>query len=295
MKLEDYLHLPPFEGLVGAINTQYVFNLNANWTTITRLVPDIDDPHRLFVTLQVHRSSSESNQDPVPPPLDFHYTRFDLATYVTPTQPFVVRDRTLPLSTADLVELLSEETGYRFTYDDFLPMQWDTPTADGVYTVKAHPLSLRWVGEFQFVLDDVKASVSSKVQKTKLANAMQWAQDRRSPGPYQVMDIDFTNDRDELIWLTRGDQRLPTDKLIEILRRNSRQSWQMSLAPSVFNLTWDVVTGDTGVAYPVYNVLYNGPVRSQWTPVTDKRYVLVLGLSQELCLNLTGMVLLHYD
>ena len=95
------------------------------------------------------------------------------------------------------------------------------------------------------------------------------------------MDVDFTGDRDDLIWLEKDDDRLPVDRLVDILRRNHAASWQMTNVPSVFNLTWEVVSNDTGVVYPLYKVLYNGRVKSEWTPVTNKRYVLVLALSPE--------------
>ncbi len=294
MTLSDYLHLSPFEGILQAINAQYSFDYHPQRTQLDHLEIDDTDPTRINLRLKTHISSSDQNRLEEPSRKAFTLQRLWLADYLNASGPFLVKSLTPPFSADDFLHHISESTGIHLTHDDIEPMYWTDYRSDNTYVVRAHPLSLRWAGSFVVSFDHNKADIADSIVQTELP-ALWLSDSPKNIAAYQLMDVDFTGDRDDLIWLERDDDRLPVDRLVDILRRNHQASWQMTNTPSVFNLTWEVVSNDTGVVYPLYKVLYNGRVKSEWTPVKDKRYVLVLALSPEYCLNLSGMVLLHYN
>jgi hypothetical protein len=295
MKLSDFLHLPPFHGLVEAINAQYALNFHPQRTYLDTLTVAPDDPRRIQVQLSTNRSVSDRNLDPVIPPYEFSYQRLDLATYFNSDGEVVLDDLYGPFGANRVIDRLCDKTGWVLLYSDFESTYYSNPEPNDVLVLKAHPMSLRWSGELRFRVSVPSVPLDTTVHTTRIPDALPESQEAKTPGAYVLMDIDFTDSRDDLYWLEPGDDRLASDRLVKILRRHSKLSWQIRNQQSVFNLTWEVVTTEAGGQYPKYRILYNGPVRRQWTPRMDRQRVLVIAVSPYYCFNLSGTVLLHYD
>lgn len=140
----DYLRLPPWEALLEIVNDTHNLVLSPHTTTLRNM--EVVDTETVEVTLSVNRSTSHRQ---LLPPFDehvFQYQRLDLTRFFRVNTPVTVPD--VPLTTKDLVRVLTDRTGVVFDINDFRHQSLDGVTPP--YTLKAHPRSLRWVGQLKF-------------------------------------------------------------------------------------------------------------------------------------------------
>lgn len=149
-RTRELLSLPPWEALVSMINAEYGFSLDYQTTHLYALEP-LDD-NQMELTIQVRRSKAWHNLLPQVDQYTFQYRRLDLGTFFNADGKALVLDDSRQFTTTvDLMEEISTRTGVYFDIDDV----YHEPLPNGrviEYTIRAHPRSLRWVGELTVTL-----------------------------------------------------------------------------------------------------------------------------------------------
>lgn len=146
------MEFPPDKAVVQMLNDANNTNVDPRKVVVSE--PRVLTEKRTEVTLS-YRRSGHLKLDPIPSvaPIDFSFNRVSvgerLAGLAAQWRP------KLPCSTQDLLEYFTERTGQRFWPSDFI-LESITRSNSTPYTLKAHPFSLRWVGQQEFWLSDTE-------------------------------------------------------------------------------------------------------------------------------------------
>ena len=292
MHLKRHFHLPPLEGVLRAVNFQYGGDYDPTRTDVVQVVYRADT--RLDLTFHEHRSQGPQQLRPGGEDRTFTVDRFSLNTEYPEDVEVRLDHLTFPITTNDLAEVLTVVTGVSFAPDDFAPAQWAIPTASGRYPLTANPESFRWLGGMTVSVVPLKRPVDDVLTHTDLTHTLASVSDGLSPGMFQLMGLDFTDDRDVLKALRVDRSAVPNRDLLEVINSRSVYSWGVDFTYSSWNLAHELIDPN-GPSQVTYNVLYNGRAVSEWTPRLDCRYVTALGLSPDYCANVSGYILLHYN
>lgn len=285
----DYLKLEPWEALIEIVNNRYLLELDSARTKLLEFTPGVGT--QTSIKLSTQRSGAVGNLLPSFSERTFSYDRLDLTTYFG-SAPVVIAGVKPPVSTYALTQVLSAQTGIKFSPNDFINEIIETDAQLANYELEAHPRSLRWVGSVRFTGQNPKIPLGG-LGVVSAPNALTYTQSdaTKIEGAHYLMPYDFSEFRAELLPVRLGSSTLQPSRLTEILRQVTKQGevWvcQDTLAPwNISVLTVQNVS--------MYKVLYNGPVTNRWTPRTDMRYVLVLQLDASRCANIGGHLLLHF-
>lgn len=137
----ELLRLPPWEAIIRMINRRYTMSIDPQCATLVELEELTDN--RMEITLALHPSASLRNLMPPTQQMTVVYERLDLSRFFD--GPITLSFTTSPTTTLDLTRKLTELTGVVFGKNDV--MHEVIPIDQSSYTLRAHPRSLRWVGE----------------------------------------------------------------------------------------------------------------------------------------------------
>jgi len=136
----DLLRLPPWEAIIELINRRYHMTIDPNMTSLVALDPMDDD--RMEITLALRPSTILYNLLPPTRQMTVIYRRLDLNRFFG--GPVIIPAEQAMTSTIELTKYLTQRTGVVFDKDDVIHEM--IPPGEA-YAMKAHPRSLRWVGE----------------------------------------------------------------------------------------------------------------------------------------------------
>jgi hypothetical protein len=284
-----YLKLSPWEALIQIVNDEMYLQLNAQTTTLKSFTAF--GGGMTEVVLATSRSSRETNILPVIPDVVVSYKRLFLQDFFRQTVAIELGGFKLPFSTRDLVEHISHQTGIVFDVDDF-DHEYITsfPTNDLVLT--ASERSLRWVGSLVIRIVDTAQVNIGQAATVELPNAFVYpgSDITKTQAIHYTMRFDFTSFREYMHALKLPGQPITGERLASILTRVTGERWVCQDTPTVRNICTDVVQG-----VPQYRILYAGPATARYTARKDKNWVIVLGLDEQRCTDLTGALRLHFD
>lgn len=285
----EYLKYKPWDALITIINHRYRLSLDTETTELVAFTPK--EGTRTDITLRAKRSTSERNLLPQMGERTFSYDRLDIGSYFGGDSLTISGVRP-PISSYELVQKLSEMYDVVFSPDDFINeiIMDDDELAN--YTLTASPRSLRWVGSVSirgsYEKIDLSQALGNRSLKTQLNRGHDHA--NRGVGDYHVGGYDFSQFRRHLHVVSLNNYRIPPKQMVDILRKvtgNSEWTCDSSTRP------YNIASFDVGGS-PMYEVVYNGPIKIQWSARDDMRHVLVIKLNPELCDNIAGHLVLHY-
>lgn len=286
---KDYLAVDPWQAVINRINEIYFTELTAYTTELVSLTSVSGTLTKIVVKPNI--AQSDRNTMPPVEHTEYLYDRLDLATFFKTPGVANIPSFYLPTTTSKVLKQISELNEIVFTVNDFVEREYDEYSK--VYTLKASPKSLRFVGEvsFQFI-NTTKQQLSSVGNKLEfpLANAIPLGTvSGTMVGQYLTCGFDFTEHRDTLITLRANEVWLDPRKLAAIIADVTGDPWVCKSDTSDYNTAYNTVNGEASV-----NVVYNGIVLPRYSPRTDIQRVCILRLS-ELSSNVSGYLLLHYN
>lgn len=288
MYLERNFHLPPMEGILRAINSQYGGGYLTGRTHVKGITytPSGDVELTLFET----PTRGDTDLRPDMGEKTFTVQRFSLNDQFP--DPIEVRLGGLeyPITTNELVEVLSITTGVYFTSRDVVGRRWATPPANDEFVINAHPESIRWLGSITVKSVVSKHVLADMVDDTWFPDLLALSDLPIGIGMLQLMDVDFTDERDTLRALERDRTNVPNRELLRVINRYAEWPWVIEDDL----VSWNLAQLDSDGSL-TYRVLYNGRTESEWTPRTDVNSVAVLELSSEYSANVGGYLTLHYN
>lgn len=286
-----YLRLDPWDALIAIVNNKYRLDLRRDSTSLVEFTPM--EGTRTAIRLSSKRSTKPENLLPAYSERTFHYDRINMVDFFGNT-PIVLQHLRAPISTHKLVKWLANQYNFVFASDDFINEIIETDSELDNYTLEASPRSLRWYGSIQFTTQNNKIDLAglTNVNLTQTLNYTQ-ADSGKMDGSLFLMDLDFTYYRNELLTMEPDVNVIGHKRLSMIINRMTefKHPWRCAGEATTWNIGTHIEND-----IPRYTVLYNGPVsQANWTPRDDVRNVLVLALSESLCTNLGGYLLLHYN
>lgn len=145
---KELLGLHPWEALIEMINRHYTKALDPAYVTLVTIDQLTDE--KIFITLALHPSTSLHNQLPPEELLSVVVTRLDLQRFFKGPVSMVFTRR--PVTTLDITRRILDQTGIVFDKDDVVNEV--VPTGATNYLLKAHPRSMRWIGQLSITLLD---------------------------------------------------------------------------------------------------------------------------------------------
>lgn len=136
----DLLRLPPWEAVIELINRRYHMTIDPYTTSLVALDPMAED--RIEITLALRPSTILNNLLPPTQQMTVIYRRLDMERFFR--GPITIPTNQPMGSTIELINYLTRRTGVVFDKDDVIHEM--IPPGE-TYALKAHPRSLRWVGE----------------------------------------------------------------------------------------------------------------------------------------------------
>ncbi len=143
----DLLRLPPWEAIIEMINRRYHMSIDPQSAQLVELDPLDDD--RMEITLALKPSNTLRNLLPPTQQMTVIYRRLDLNRFFG--GPLTLPPDSTIVSTLDLTHYLTQRTGVVFDKDDVIHEM--IPVGVSPYILKAHPRSIRWVGELTINLN----------------------------------------------------------------------------------------------------------------------------------------------
>lgn len=289
LDINDYLKLTPWDALIEMVNQKYLVNLDSKATELLDFTPGVGT--ETSITLKIQRSNAQGNLLPNFDQRTFTYSRLDLASYFA-SNPVNLTGFKVPVSTYSIIKRITQLTGIQFDHNDFINEVIHDETVLANFELTAHPRSLRWVGEAALPIVATKSDLSDViVNPNSDALKLPSGQSTKIQGQHLLMPFDFTLYRNDMLALNVVDAVIPPARLVSIINKVTRNinNWVCDGTPSAYNIA-ESIQDDLAV----YKVLYNGPVISKWSPRTEMRNVVVLQLSDTLCTNIAGNLLLHY-
>jgi len=143
---ETLLQYPPWEALIRMVNHHYRMTIDPRMAELVEQETLSDN--RLEVTLALKPSTSLRNLLPPTEQLTVVYQRLNLGTYFGGT--YSLTGSEYPDTTLKITRQLGNDYGIVFDRDDVF--HETIPVGLNTYTLKAHPRSLRWVGELEITL-----------------------------------------------------------------------------------------------------------------------------------------------
>lgn len=144
--IADYLGASPWEALLQLINDNCGLHLEPETTTLMSLEA-VSDTGETKVTLTAPKLDNKLN-----PPFAyrvFRYYRLNLAEVLADYDGGFIDPSNAVVDTRWVVDWLSEKTGIPFDINDY---QHVTVRNMETFTLKAHPMSLRWYGEISMTI-----------------------------------------------------------------------------------------------------------------------------------------------
>lgn len=277
----DYCKTDPWHAIIDMINNEYYLELQYDAVEIERFQPITHSYTRLVL----------KNKDGTPlPKSEFFYDRLDLNEFFRGGIEIEIDDVSLPYSTLDLIKKISQINDIVFTVDDLECQVYDL--YDWTYSVKANYNSLRFVGSMNIVLrNTLKINLASVTNVHEFPEVVKLpALAGKGAGAYITPQFDFTYYRDSLIPVTTNSNWPSALELSVILKKVTKLPFTAKPSEYDYNIVSSIVDGEMR-----YKVLYNGFVIPEWSHRTDITNVLVIGLSDTLCKNYSGYLLLHYN
>lgn len=288
MYLERNFHLPPMEGILQAINSQYGGGYALGLTD----VKDVSYLSNNDVELTLYETPSRGDSDIRPAIEDRTFTvkRFSLNDQFPDPIDVRLGPLELPVTTNELIEVLSITTGIHFTAQDIVGTRWVTTPVDSTFVMHASPHSLRWFGSIALKSVVSKYVLADMVDHASFPDMLVLSDQPYGIGMFQLMAVDFTDERDVLRALTKGETNVHNRELLRVINRYADWDWVIEDDHVSWNLACDVHDGAL-----TYRVLYNGRTEAEWTPRTDINFVLILELSDVYNANVGGYLTLHYN
>lgn len=284
----DYLKADPWDALITRINDLYQIELQPYTTKLVEL-ESLGDT-RTRVVIGPNQSISDTNTAPPIERTEYFYDRLDLTSFFKGGIKQLGGFQ-LPTDTFKIIEAIGEFNEIEFTLNDFMHVQYDA--YGQTYTLTANPKSMRFVGSIQFqLINTTKRLLSSLGGVSELPDANSFplgASGEKLIAQYMTSSFDFTEEREFLKTLDK-DSIWPTGKkLAAILQDVTKRPWVCSATEDEWNIAFEAKNGEGRL-----EVVYNGIVLPRFSPRKDIRRVLVLRTS-ELCTNVDGYLLLHYN
>lgn len=284
-----YLSMDPWRGLVTMISDRTYIDLIPSNCELVSLESLGGLATRATISTNRGKSSAQLLKA-LPSELTYLYNRLDPNEFFrTSLEALNIDGLSLPISTSDILQRITEQKGIVFDAEDFEYVEF---TAFGSLSLISKPESLRWVG----LLDLTLVNTNNKPLSVALVNKSSPDVFRSLGATGRIMDIvyfynhDFTQYRQDMAALIDSPNGLSKERLGQILKEVTGDNWVCKTSVEPFNFCTDVVAGA-----PVYQILYVGPPILTYTQRTDKRNLIVLRLNQLRSTALTGAILLHYD
>lgn len=146
------LQKTPKRALVDIVN--FHNNTTLEYNEIEVSAPTvIDNSRKTQVVLDAPQRVHPAHQPRYFGQTTFQFNRLDLEQFFSPVELDV--SLTFPATTFDILTLLEDRFGLVFDEQDFIIEEIEE-TSEGIYTLKAHPDSLRWIGtiDIPFVITE---------------------------------------------------------------------------------------------------------------------------------------------
>lgn len=145
---EEYLETPPWEAFIQMVNDYYPLELNPTLTDLCSIEAIAGEKTRVTLSISRYR-----HRDQLLPPFTvraINYYRLDLSTFFTERLTLPLALPKAPLTTRDVVDLISAKLNIAFDRNDFKHKLIDNGSKS--VTLEAHPRSLRWIGSITLPL-----------------------------------------------------------------------------------------------------------------------------------------------
>lgn len=238
------------------------------------------------VTLQVRKNRDMFTSLPLKGSVVFTYNRLDLAEYFSQTQ--LTIKLALPTTTRTVMEVLTNYYGYQFDSADFVVERIDENNAHQ-YQLKATPRSLRWVGSLTLDLLD-REELGALAVVTTLPSLVVPAEGIKPVLQHHKQITDGLRCGGVLLNYVAGE--IPDlDQLAGFLTRlyynagvGVTPTWVNSITPAAHNVS--------GI-----EILYNGEADAVGIKpyITANHRVVILRLSDTLCTDVVGQLVLYYN
>lgn len=287
--VRDYLGTDPWNALIRMINDRAYVNLNPVTAKLVSLEAVAGPETR--VTLDANRSTSDANIDaPLPENLVYLFERLDLSTFFGTTV-IDVSGVTLPITSAAIMDQLGERNGIVFDVGDFYQEEYTAFST--TITLRAHPNSLRWIGQLRInLINTVKQNLATLTTKVEFPNAVYYPDGdaNKIQGSFYANCFTFDAYREQMKWLTLPGDHLQPAQLVDILRQVTGDPWVCQSTPAPYNVASRQLNG-----LPWYTVAYAGTPVARFTGRKDVSRLNVLKLDATLCTGVAGVLLLHYS
>lgn len=286
---KEYLATDPWEAVINCVNAKYLTDLSA-YTTELKTFESLGGT-LTKIHVDPHRSIDPNNTQPEVTVEEYVYDRLDLGSFFVGPALKELSGFELPTSTFKVLDAIGELNGIKFTLNDFMHFQYDT--YQKVYSLKANPKSLRFVGQvdFQFVntTKQLLSNLGNQLELPKANAAPLGTVKGKLIGQYATSGFDFSSIR-ELIKDLKASSTWPSGKrLAAAISAVTTYPWTCTATAGDWNIAGEVRNGE---ALPT--VIYNGIVLPRYSPRTDIQRVCVIRLG-DLASNVSGYLLLHYN
>lgn len=173
--LLDYLSVPPWEALLQLVNDNCGLDLEPHSTVLMSL-ESLSDDGETKVTLTAPKTDNTLR-----PPFSyrvFKYYRLNLAEVLSGYDGGFIDPDNVVVDTRWVVNWLSAKTGIPFDINDY---QHVTVKNMETFTLKAHPMSLRWYGE-------ISMTIAPSITEARIETPGTYRL-RLKPGTYSVLMV----------------------------------------------------------------------------------------------------------
>lgn len=284
----DYCKSSPWTAICDMINDACFTQINpgtARLLSMTAL-----GATQTQIVIDVNISTSTDNTIPAVALDTYVYNRLDLATFFRQSTAYNIRDLPLPITTLSIAKLIGDDNAIVFDVADLVHETFTeySPTQDIV--VRAHPDSLRFVGELRVrLVNTLQRSISSLGTVLDFPDVNPLVDPSKLNGDYYTNGFDFTPMRQVLRSIPEG-LYSETRQLLTGMSKITGYRWLGLNSTVEHNIAHSLVDDA-----PACMVRYHGGPVPEWSNHTEYNYVLVLELNPEFCTDLVGHLRLHYN